>query len=228
MTAEERIVRFMIEKQGRMASIFRFATVPSIHRETVAEHSYHVAFLTMLVGDYLKARGWHVNELKMISMALIHDIEEVVSGDVLGPLKRGKFKEELEKLNARGMEFLCHSLGEDAGEHYKEIWNEYRKGETIEAATVKFLDLMAILVHSVKEVHSGNRYFRELLIAVAGELVEYLNSLQDSEDGGDGNRYGTHLQDIAQAFYDYVRRYLEGDKELLEALEVCLRVEALR
>ncbi|KAA0001413.1 MAG: HD domain-containing protein [Thermoplasmata archaeon] len=45
--------------------------------ESVACHSYRVAFLAMLIGDAL-----NLNVEKMLKMALLHDLAEATTGDI--------------------------------------------------------------------------------------------------------------------------------------------------
>lgn len=45
--------------------------------ETVADHSFRTAFIAMILGDILK-----LDTAKLMRMALIHDIAEIVTGDI--------------------------------------------------------------------------------------------------------------------------------------------------
>lgn len=44
--------------------------------ESVAEHTFRICFLILALGDELK-----LNTLKLLKMAIVHDLEEVVTGD---------------------------------------------------------------------------------------------------------------------------------------------------
>lgn len=116
------------------------------------------------------------------------------------------------------MSYLCDSLGVPYNYYYYDIWREYRDQGSIEAKVVGFVDLFSCLVHAIKELHCGNRYFKEIVIGVSSELADYLQSVE----------LGDCLVPIAAAFYDYTLKYLEEDEEVMRALEVCLRVEALK
>ena len=78
------LARFLLEA-GKLKSIERTGWVREgmPNPETVAEHSWRVAFLAMLLGDELD-----VEKNKLIKMALIHDLEEAETHDPV--VQRGK------------------------------------------------------------------------------------------------------------------------------------------
>lgn len=67
----------MVLKGGRVA---RFHTAPTIKCETVAEHSYLVAWLaTLIIGE---------PRAELLLAALAHDLPEYVTGDMPSPAKK--------------------------------------------------------------------------------------------------------------------------------------------
>lgn len=215
MTDEERIVRFMVEKQGRLGSINRFSTIPNVNHETVAEHSYHVAFLAMLISDYLWWHSTEVDSEKAMKMSLLHDVEESVSGDILGPLKSGKFGKAISELAARSVGYLCDCLGTPARFYYFDLWKEYAKQKTLEARVVKLADFASLLIQAVRELQCGNKYFKTTMSEVSKDLCSDLEGLKKDDP----------LAPLISGFYDYTLKYLEGDEEVLAALEECIQVE---
>ena len=78
------LVKFLLEA-GKLKSIERTGWVREgmPNPETVAEHSWRVALLAMILGDELD-----VDKNKLIKMALIHDLEETETHDPV--VQRGK------------------------------------------------------------------------------------------------------------------------------------------
>lgn len=73
----------------RLSVVPRWSVVPVLRRQNVAEHSFHVASLSMwLVSLHAKANDKEF-ELKVLKYALTHDIEEAGEGDAPSP-SRGK------------------------------------------------------------------------------------------------------------------------------------------
>ena len=108
--------------------------------ESVAEHSYSTAILSMLIGDSL---GLDTN--RMIKMALIHDLAESTIGDYMPGENNNKKAEE----NA-AMKELLNTLPETLKKEYNKIWEEYQKNETKESKTVHEIDKLEMGLQSIE------------------------------------------------------------------------------
>jgi len=70
-----------------MSTLPRWGIVRVLHRQSVAEHSFYVALYADGIADLL---GW-TNESRRVHLlrsALWHDVDEIVTGDIPGPVKR--------------------------------------------------------------------------------------------------------------------------------------------
>lgn len=90
--------------------------------ESVAEHSFRVGVIAMVLSDKLDYR---VDKEKLIKMALIHDIGEIVTGDVV--VQRGevldlKLRDKKEEQERIGIRQIFNQIQE--GEIYGEIFEE--------------------------------------------------------------------------------------------------------
>ena len=56
--------------------------------ESVADHSFGVAFIAMLLADRAQAAGLEVSVEKVLRMALLHDLTEARTGDLPATIKR--------------------------------------------------------------------------------------------------------------------------------------------
>lgn len=99
--------------------------------ESVADHTFRTAILCMIHSDL---EG--LDTLKMLQMALIHDLPEAFTGD-LKPSERTNSAKEREE---EAMKRLLRLLPEKQRDKYAEIWREYEEGETAESKAVKGLD----------------------------------------------------------------------------------------
>jgi putative hydrolases of HD superfamily len=81
---DKKIVEVLL-KTGRLKSIKRSGWVREKmpDPESVAEHTFRICFLVLLLGDELK-----VDTDKLLRMAIVHDIEEAMTGDPV--TQRGK------------------------------------------------------------------------------------------------------------------------------------------
>lgn len=107
--------------------------------ESVADHSWHLSLMAMLVHPHLLTS---VDLLKSLKMALVHDLVEAEIGDVphlvtatdpqVKELKNNYEKQEIEKIRSLA--------GGTLGDEMYELWHEFEQQETAEAKFVKALD----------------------------------------------------------------------------------------
>lgn len=125
----------------------RFHTVPLIHDNSVAEHSWGVVMLTLLMTDYLAPQ--HV-----LIYAAAHDAAEFVTGDIPSPAKRefgiGEHVSELEQvvLSNHGFEL-------------PDIEPEWLR-------VVKLADCFDGMLKCVQERRLGNRFVKEAFLNWCG------------------------------------------------------------
>jgi len=210
MSRELDLIRFVFEQHQRLGCLTRFSNIPRLGAQSVAEHGYSVTFLAMLVGDYLGERGVKVDKLHLLEMGLVHDVEEVVSGDILKTLKHGEFRVELDKLNLKNMRYLIRMLGV-SGKKYLDAWKEAKEGKTLEAKLICFVDMVDRIIYCLKETHLGNNYFREILEFETAKLLDWKKLLPA-------------LIPFVDELFRYVLKYLAGDEETLNEISRAVRI----
>jgi putative hydrolase of HD superfamily len=99
--------------------------------ESVADHTFRTAFLCMLYAD-MEA----LDSLKLVRMALIHDLPEAVIGDLTPPQKTVETKKEEETAISQ----ILSLLPKKQRENYLAVWKEYQEGKTREAKAVRQLE----------------------------------------------------------------------------------------
>ncbi|PJF44380.1 MAG: oxetanocin [Phototrophicales bacterium] len=117
------------------------------HPETVAEHSYRMTLLAMVLSDMLNEQGLVINVERVMRMALLHDIAESQTGDIPQPAMR-HFPDEVKENVERGiMTELTQDFGH-LGNLYVDLWEEYERSETLEAQIVKTADKLELLIQA--------------------------------------------------------------------------------
>jgi len=99
--------------------------------ESVADHTFRTAFLCMLYAD-MEA----LDPLKLLRMALIHDLPEAVIGDLTPPQKTAETEEKEETAISQ----ILSLLPKKQRENYLAVWKEYQEGKTREAKAVRQLE----------------------------------------------------------------------------------------
>jgi putative hydrolase of HD superfamily len=179
--------RYLSYVIGRLSSITRYSTRKFIIRQTVMEHIGDVAFISMVLSEYLNNHGVRNDSGRVIKLALIHDVPEAISGDLphdskydYGEVSRG-LRKQLEGLEKITMNYALAKLNDKktASAVYS-LFEEYNARKTIESKIVKLADLYDVILYTQQEMSMGNkslhteyrntkREFNALMKSVCGE-----------------------------------------------------------
>ncbi|KKA27697.1 hypothetical protein TD95_002361, partial [Thielaviopsis punctulata] len=113
--------------------------------ESISDHMYRMALMAMILPASVAAR---VDQDRCIKMALIHDMAELLVGDIT-PVD-GVAKPEKSRRESETMDYLTKTLlgrfdGGLAGKQIREIWQEYEDSQTAESIVVHDLDKLELL-----------------------------------------------------------------------------------
>lgn len=107
--------------------------VPPELCESVAEHSFGVALLTLWLAQ---AYFPQVDANKALRMALVHDFGEIYAGDII-PSDRVAV-EEKHRMEAESVSQVLGKL--PGGAEYLRLWQEFEEGDSPEARLVRQVD----------------------------------------------------------------------------------------
>ena len=102
--------------------------------ENDAEHSWHLAMMTLVLSEYANEE---IDKLKVIKMVLMHDIVEIDGGDTIiyDIIPEEKEKEEIECANR-----IYGTLPSDMKDEFYHIWREFEERKTPEAKFAAAID----------------------------------------------------------------------------------------
>ena len=104
-------------------------------RENDAEHSWHLALMAVLLAEYASDE---IDLLRVVKMALIHDLVEIDAGDTFAyDVKGHEDKYERERDAA---DRIFGMLPDDVGRELHGLWKEFEARETAEARFAAALD----------------------------------------------------------------------------------------
>ena len=116
-------------------------------RESVAEHSWRVSLMAMLMADEFP--GMDID--RVVRMCLVHDIGEAITGDIPTFVKTDADR----AVEGREVEALIGGLPEPWPRYLGELFDEMEALETPEAKLYKALDRMeAIQSHNESDVET--------------------------------------------------------------------------
>lgn len=130
--------------------------------ESVSDHCFMVAILCLIIPKD------GVDKNRAIKMALVHDLAESETGDVM---ERGHFtgelpadwekqimaKTEKDEREKKEMEKIISNLPEDMSKEIFDLWKEYEERKTKEASFVKDIDVLERVFQAL-DYHSKQNY----------------------------------------------------------------------
>lgn len=147
---------------SRMKLIQRWPLMRNIHQENVQEHSLQVAMvahaLALIKNHYYDGK---VDPYKIATIAMFHDVSEVLTGDLPNPVKyfNNAIKEEYKKIETIAEKRLIDMAPEEFREDYSQLINhEYHSEE--EAFLVKAADVICAYLKTLEELAAGNKEFQ--------------------------------------------------------------------
>jgi len=113
-------------------------------RESDAEHSWHLAMFLLLFEKNLPP---NLDFLKMVKMALIHDLCEIYAGDVLFYDDKGREGKSERELDAA--QKLFKQLPDDLQTEFMQLFHEYEEKKTKEALLVNSFDKLQPILQNI-------------------------------------------------------------------------------
>ncbi|MEN9390542.1 MAG: hypothetical protein RLZZ283_642 [Candidatus Parcubacteria bacterium] len=133
-----------LKRSKNLQSVKRYGESMRGEQNTVAEHSWRLALMAMVIGVECKVA---VDMNRVLTLALIHDLAEATTGDTDAYAKITGRKRQEEK--AVEEETAVRDMTDDLsfGDWIYELWQEYEDQTTTEAKFVKALDRIEGYLH---------------------------------------------------------------------------------
>jgi putative hydrolase of HD superfamily len=169
------LMRRLGELKGTLRRGWTLRGIPEDRAEDVAQHSFEVCSLSLLLSLELEGRGRRLDRGRVLAMAAVHDWPEALVGDRL-PSSPGKREAE-----ERALEEM---VGDRPwGREVRDLWREYEEGRTLEARLVHLCDSLSVLLQCLR--YGGGRVpvgLRDLWEEVRGRLGSLLSDLPELSD----------------------------------------------
>jgi putative hydrolase of HD superfamily len=129
--------------------------------ESVAAHSYGVAFAAMLLADEVRARGVEVDVERVLRIALLHDLAEARTGDMPRTMALYYGAKARHAAERAAFDDMVRGLGEARGADYASLHADYEARESLEARLVKAADIVDLLTQALAFERAGARELSE-------------------------------------------------------------------
>ncbi len=136
-----------LDKVEKMKCNTRHSWTSSGRKESVAEHSWRLSLMALLLESEFPNEDFH----KIIRMCILHDLGEAVTGDIPSFLKT---KEDT-AVEEKAIQGLLNTLPSPQKETFEELFHEMDEMKTQEAKIYKALDkLEAVIQHNEADISS--------------------------------------------------------------------------
>ncbi len=151
----------LLDRARRVSHVDRYAGMPRIRKENVAEHMYYTTQYCYFIARHLEFdHQVEVNYGKLLSRAVVHDLDESVTGDITRAVK---YRDPIMKKQWDSMsKEVITDLQSSIGVPFIHEWAN-AKDESIEGQILKVADLISVTAYAVEELRTGNTYFIDIL-----------------------------------------------------------------
>lgn len=167
---------------SRMKLIERWPLMRNVYRENIQEHSLQVAMVTHALA-LIKNRkfGGNFDPERLATIALFHDVSEVLTGDLPNPVKyfNEAIATEYKKLEKIAEQKLIDMAPEEFRDEYAKLIQMQDCSEE-EKKLIKSADVICAYLKTLEELAAGNQEFKlakkrmdDLLHSYHSEEVEY-------------------------------------------------------
>ena len=160
----------ILHQAEKLKCVTRHCDTTSGRRESVAEHSWRLALMAMLVSDEFP----HLDMDKVLRMCVIHDLGESFTGDIPAFDKNADHRiEEQRRLNA-----WITSFPEPTKTTFFDLLEEMNAMSTDEARLYKALDnLEAVIQHNESDISSWLPLEYDLQLTYGADKVGFSSYL---------------------------------------------------
>jgi putative hydrolase of HD superfamily len=136
--------------------------------ESVADHSFAVALLALYEGE---RRGYDLE--KILKLALIHDLEEAIIGDLTPRDKAHRGVTRVQRDRERAIRELLSKLPAKSRPAYLRLWTDLREGRSKESRLVHQLDKVEMAFQANEYgKRTGQRKMRDFYDSASRETYD--------------------------------------------------------
>jgi 5'-deoxynucleotidase YfbR-like HD superfamily hydrolase len=180
----------------QMSHVIRYSSLPHGRGENVAEHTFYVVFYCLLIAKDLEKEGYQIDYYRLLISAVIHDLDEAITGDIIRPVKYSS--EELRDMLERVANIYCRhtlrKLNVEEAEKIYDLWEKARDPATIEGQILQVCDMLSVIAYCIERIRSGNAYMQTIL---RGAYDNFLSRLKTPVY----LRYAPQIEELCKKYY---------------------------
>ena len=161
------ILSFINETEG-LKKLMRHSWLSNGRRESVAEHTWRMAMMALILAQKLQRKVDIGHTLQII---IIHDLPEIYAGDRVAwkKLKDDKHKEE-----KKGLQKIIKTLPTKTQKMIMNLWLEYEENKTSEANLAHAVDKLEVIIqHNQANIKTWAKSEKEFTLHYGDEFCNY-------------------------------------------------------
>jgi len=131
--------------------------------ESVADHTFGLSLLTLILVDH---QYEHINLEKALSLAIIHDLGEYMTGDITP--HDGVNSTDKQHMESKAIRSLSSIINTDK---LNVLWQEYEENITAESKLVRELDTIEMLIQASIYHDAGSNNLDEFFEYAEGKIA---------------------------------------------------------
>lgn len=141
-------IKTVIESLGKLSCVNRFSQSYLSKPENVMEHTGFVALMSLAIAKDLIRKDCEINVGLLLEKALVHDLDEIITGDVTRSTKYSS-DEMLSSMNLLSQESI-NKISTDCDCSFNLCWASAKEGK--EGSIVSLADCLSVLFKAHNEV----------------------------------------------------------------------------
>lgn len=166
----------------RLKFELRHSYTSSGRQESVAEHTWRMSLMAVLIEPLLRQP---VDMAKMLKMIIIHDLVEAEARDVsaLDVLRNPAIRQQKELNEQKAIENIRKDLSETNGQEIFDLWYEFEAKESYEAKVANAMDKLEVqLQHNHADLSTWEEIEYEMTYLITkhtdfDETIDHLKEL---------------------------------------------------
>ncbi len=201
------------KKAEKLKTITRHSWLSnSTRQESVAEHTWMLCLLAMIISEKLDSK---INLFKVLKMLIIHDLAEAVTGDIpaheISKRQKNKYKNE-----ERVFKKLTPLLSQKNANEIIRLWREFEKKKTVEAKFANSLDKIEVIMqHTLSNISSWDQGDFDITPYYKNQYFNFDTFMRDLKDEVDGQLMKKIIKAKKESRVDveYLKKYKQGQKK---------------
>lgn len=158
--------------------VYRYSSVPVLNRENIPTHTFWVSYYAYMIALELEQKGAPINKETLLIKALMHDVPEFLTGDIMRVFKYNnkQLLNEIERTESEmALDYFSATLDEDTSDKILKIFTTC-KDKSIEGQIVALCDYLSVISYASTEYKKGNSYMKEILLNCIESMQEQMKN----------------------------------------------------